>query len=142
MVQKAVKTQGAEARQDAPATVTTGSAAERTRARAVYTPRTDIYETETGLVVLVELPGVRPEDAEVILEKNVLTIRGHTREHAPEGFSPIYREYETGDFERAFTLSDELDGQRIEASAEGGVLRLFLPKVGPAESKRIEVRAG
>jgi len=121
---------------DAPAA---REGAERTRTRRVYVPRSDIYETDDGLVLLVELPGVRPQDVEVMLEKDVLTIRGRSRDFAPEGFSPVYFEYQPGDFERTFTLSDEIDSGRIEAQMGDGVLRLLLPKVGPAETKRIQV---
>lgn len=115
--------------------------AERTRTRPVFAPRTDIYETDQGLVMLIDLPGVGPDGAEVMLEGDTLTIRGRTQDRPPAGFSPIYREYQPGDFERVFTLSDELDAGRIEAQAKDGVLRLLLPKVGPAQTKRIQVQA-
>ena len=114
--------------------------AERTRIRPAFAPRTDIYETDEGLVMLIDMPGVGPDAAEVMLERNLLTIRGHTQDQPPAGFSPIYREYQPGDFERTFTLSDELDAGRIEAQVKDGVLRLVLPKVGPAQTKRIQVR--
>ncbi len=117
------------------------AAGERTRPRPVYAPRTDIYETDTGLVLLVDMPGVRTEGADVTLEHNVLTIRGRIDDAPPQGFSPIYREYEPGDFERVFTLSEDVDGDAIEAQAKDGVFRLFLPKAGPAQTKRIEVKA-
>ena len=115
--------------------------AERTRTRAAVAPRTDIYETDDGLVLLADLPGVARDAVEVLLERNVLTIRGRTEDRPPAGFSPIYRAYRAADFERSFTLSDELDAERIEAQVKDGVLRLFLPKVGPAQTKRIQVRA-
>jgi HSP20 family protein len=117
------------------------SAGERTRPRPVYAPRTDIYETDTGLVLLVDMPGVRADAADVTLERNVLTIRGRIDDAPPGGFSPIYREYEPGDFERVFTLSDEVDAGGIEAQTKDGVFRLFLPKAGPAQTKRIQVKA-
>lgn len=117
------------------------AAGERTRPRPVYAPRTDIYETDTGLVLLVDMPGVRPDGADVILEHNVLTIRGRIDDAPPRGFSPIYREHESGDFERVFTLSEDVDAGRIEAQAKDGVFRLFLPKAGPAQTKRIQVKA-
>ena len=117
------------------------SAGERTRPRPAYVPRTDIYETDTGLVLLVDMPGVRTEGADLSLERNVLTIRGRIDDAPPGGFSPIYREYEPGDFERVFTLSEDVDAGAIEAQAKDGVFRLFLPKAGPAQTKRIQVKA-
>jgi HSP20 family molecular chaperone IbpA len=115
--------------------------AERTRTRPVYAPRTDIFETEDGLVLLADMPGVAADGVDVTLERNVLTIRGRTQDSAPPGFSPVYREYEPGDYERVFTLSEDIEAERIEASVNNGVLRLFLPKAGPAQTKRIQVRA-
>jgi HSP20 family molecular chaperone IbpA len=119
----------------------TAQGAERTRTRPVYPPRTDIFETDDGLVLLADMPGVSADGADVTLERNVLTIRGRTQDHAPQGFSAVYREYEPGDYERVFTLSEDVAAERIEASVKNGVLRLFLPKAGPAQTKRIQVRA-
>jgi HSP20 family molecular chaperone IbpA len=135
-VQKRQETQPQEAGQQmAPA------AGERTRPRPVYTPRTDIYETDKGLVLVVDMPGVRSDNADLSLERNVLTIRGRIDDRPPQGFSPIYREYEPGDFERVFTLSEDVDAGAIEAQAKDGVFRLLLPKAGPAQTRRIQVKA-
>lgn len=114
---------------------------ERTRTRPLYAPRADIYETDDGLVILVDMPGVRPESADVTIEQRVLTIRGRSEDQPPEGFSPVYREYAPGDYERVFTLSDDIDAERIEARVKNGVLRLSLPKAGPAETRRVQIRA-
>jgi HSP20 family protein len=115
--------------------------AERTRARPVYAPHTDIFETEDGLVILADMPGVSPDGVDVTLERNVLTIRGRTEDSPPQGFSPVYLEYQPGDYERVFTLSEDIEAERIEAGVKNGVLRLLLPKAGPAQTKRIQVRA-
>lgn len=140
MATKQVQTRQDAAPQDAEQQVA-ATAGERTRSRPVYAPRTDIYETDTGLVLLVDMPGVRPDGADVTLERNVLTIRGRIDDAPPRGFSPIYREYEPGDFERVFTLSEDVDAGAIEAQARDGVFRLFLPKAGPAQTKRIQVKS-
>lgn len=92
-------------------------------------------------MILADVPGVSPDAVDVTLERQVLTIRGQTEDSPPQGFSPVYREYQPGDYERAFTLSEDLEAERIEASCKNGVLRLFLPKAGPAQTKRIQVRA-
>ncbi len=55
--------------------------------------------------------------------------------------APLYLEYEPGDYERSFTLSDAVDPAGIEARVRGGVLQLRLPKAGPAKRQRIEVKA-
>jgi HSP20 family protein len=69
----------------------------------------------------------------------VLSIRGRGETSLPSDMAPIYLEYQPGDYERTFTLSDAVDP--AEARVRGGVLHLRLPKTGPAKRKRVEVRA-
>lgn len=134
-------TPSTEGEQQQVAARTAREAAERTRTRPLYAPRTDIYETDDGLVIMVDMPGVPAEAADATLEKRMLTIRGRTQDQAPEGFSPVYREYTPGDYERVFTLSEDIDAERIEAQVKGGILRLFLPRAAAAQTKRIQIRA-
>jgi HSP20 family molecular chaperone IbpA len=117
------------------------SGAERTRARKAFVPRADIYETDDELVVVADMPGVDENSVEVTLEKNVLTITGNVDLVQPENFSLAYAEYEEGDYERSFTLSNEIDLNSIEATVKDGVLRLHLPKIGEAKTKKIAVKA-
>ena len=128
--------------QATPQTETGTGAAERTRTRRVHTPATDIYETDQGLVLLIDLPGVVPDAIDVTLEQHVLTIRAHIEDRPPPGYSLAYQEYEPGDFERSFTLSERIDAERIEAQMSDGVLRLLLPRPQAAEAQRIQVRSG
>ena len=117
------------------------SGAERTRARKAFVPRADIYETDDELVVLADMPGVDENSVEITLEKNVLTIYGNVELIQPENYSLAYAEYEEGDFERSFTLSNEIDLNKIEAMVKDGVLRVHLPKIGEAQTKKIAVKA-
>ncbi|MBW7947200.1 MAG: Hsp20/alpha crystallin family protein [Sphingomonadaceae bacterium] len=114
--------------------------ADRTRARAVFRPRTDIYETAEGVVLLAEMPGVAPDAVDITLEKRVLTIVGRGREAVHEGYRQAYAEYADGDYERSFTLSEDIDGDNIQATLERGVLRLLLPKAGPAKARKIDLK--
>ena len=114
---------------------------ERTRERPLYAPRVDIVESEDALEVLADMPGVTPESVEVTLEQGVLSVRGRADVSVPEGLAPLYLEYEPGDYERSFTLSDAVDPSGIEARVRGGVLHLRLPKAGSAKRQRIEVKA-
>ena len=114
---------------------------ERTRDRPVYAPRIDIVETEDALEIYADMPGVTRDSVEVTLEQRVLSIRGRADLSLPEGLAPLHLEYQPGDYERAFTLSDAVDPSRIEARVRGGVLHLRLPKAGPAKRQRIEVKA-
>ena len=116
-------------------------AGERTHEKLVFVPRVDIYETETGLVVVADLPGVGPEGLEVTVEQRVLSIYGRVEEDTPQGYSQAYREYDVGDFERQFTLSGDFDINGIEANMKDGVLHLAIPRAPEAATKRIEVRS-
>jgi HSP20 family protein len=115
--------------------------AERTRERPVYVPRVDIVETGEALEILADMPGVTRDGVEVTLEQRVLTVRGRAEVQVPEGLAPLYLEYEPGDYERSFTLTDAVDPAGIEARVRAGVLQLRLPKAGPARRQRIEVKA-
>ena len=115
--------------------------AERTRDRPVYVPRVDIVETEDALEILADMPGVTRDGVEVTLEQRVLRIRGRAELPLPEGVAPLHLEYEPGDYERAFTLSEAVDPAGIEARVRDGVVHLRLPKAGPAKLQRVEVRA-
>jgi len=116
-------------------------AVETTRGAHIYRPAADICETENGVVIAVDMPGVGPDDVDITLEKRVLTIHGRIRPTQPEGYRPVYAEYGEGDYERAFSLSEEIDEAKIKAAVHSGVLMLELPKVEPARPRRIEVKA-
>lgn len=112
---------------------------ERTRMQERYMqPPVDIYETEEGLVLLADLPGVSPNDVKLRLEDNILTIQAQAR-HLVEA-EPIYREFELYNFFRQFELSDEVDQERISASLNHGVLRLYLPRAEKAKPREIPVQ--
>ena len=112
---------------------------ERTRAQERYIqPPVDIYETPEGLVLLADMPGVAPNDLEVRLEENVLTIQGKAK-HAVES-EPIYREFELANFFRQFELSDQVDQEKISARLNNGVLMLQLPRAEQAKPRQIPVQ--
>ena len=114
---------------------------ERTVARKAYVPRVDIYETDDSIELMADMPGVDENSVDITLEKNVLTIDGAVNLEQPDNYSLAYAEYEVGDYQRKFTLSDEIDQGKIEASVKNGVLYLHLPKAGPAKAKKISVKA-
>ncbi|HEU0221097.1 MAG TPA: Hsp20/alpha crystallin family protein [Paracoccaceae bacterium] len=116
-------------------------AQESTRGVRVFRPLVDIRESDSEVILAVEMPGVGPDDVEIELDRRVLTIRGRGRLTSPEGFRLIYAEYGEGDYERSFTLSDEIDRAAIRAAMRNGLLTLTLPRAGAAKPKRIEVKA-
>ena len=115
--------------------------AERTRPNKAFVPRADIYETDNSLVIVADMPGVDQKSIDITLEKNVLHLNGAVDFEQPENFGLAYAEYEIGDYERSFTLSDEIDRDNIEATINDGVLRVFLPKAGPAKTRKISVKS-
>jgi HSP20 family molecular chaperone IbpA len=113
---------------------------ERTRNRRVYVPKVDIIETGEAMVMYADMPGVHEKSVEVTLEKNVLKITGAVESRAFPGRSIAYAEYDVGDYERAFTVSDEIDRERIGAVMKNGVLKIALHKAPQAGVIKITVR--
>jgi len=122
-------------------TPATREAGQRTPPRPVFMPPADIYETKDSIVVLAEMPGVSPEGVDISLERRVLTIRGRSAADEHSGYQRVYNEYADGDYERVFTLSENIDRDRIEATLKDGVLQLVLPKAEAAKARKIELRA-
>ena len=118
------------------------SGAERTRDRLTFVPRVDIYENGDEIVVVADMPGVDEKSLDVTLEHNVLTINGCVEPMNPEKRNLAYAEYRVGDYERSFSLSDQIDRDKIEATVRNGVLRLHLPKITAARTRKIAVRGG
>jgi HSP20 family molecular chaperone IbpA len=116
--------------------------AERTRERQVFSPRADVYETGEEIVVMADMPGVREDSVDITLEKNVLTIQGKVEAPSREGFQRAYGEFEDGDYERSFALSEGVDRNSIKATVKDGVLRLALPKAKEVAARKIPVKAG
>jgi HSP20 family protein len=115
--------------------------AERLSNRRSFMPRCDIYEMEDKVFVVADMPGIDSESVDIKVEKNILTIDGWVAPEEDDKHSLAYSEYEVGDYQRRFTLSNEIDITHIEAKVKDGVLRLYLPKVIPS-SKKVIVRAG
>lgn len=121
--------------------VQSSDGSERTRATRAYVPRVDIYETDNEIKLVADMPGVNEESLDITLEKNVLSIDGYVNSIAPSNYNLAYAEYDEGDYHRRFTLSNEIDQDKIEASMKHGVLHLTLPKAAIAKSRKIAVKA-
>jgi HSP20 family protein len=107
-----------------------------------WIPAADIYESESELLVTLDLPGIDPKTVDVRVENNVLTIRGERKldeKQNTENFHRVERSY--GPFGRAFTLSTAVDAEKIHATYKAGVLSIALPKAETAKPKRIQIAA-
>jgi len=109
--------------------------------RAVV-PRVDVYEDEAGITLLADLPGVPRDQLELKVEGDTLLVEGTVQPPTPEGLEAVYAEVRVPRFRRSFTLSRELDTQRIDANLKDGVLTLRIPKAEHAQPRRISVQAG
>lgn len=105
------------------------------------TPPIDIYETDAGLVLQADLPGVTAEQLELQVQDNRLTLLGRVTHPVPEDARLIYQEYRIGDYLRSFILSDDVDHERVSARMSDGVLEVTLPRVVKPEPRRIQIRA-
>ena len=114
---------------------------ETTKTDTYFAPHVDILETEQEAVALADGPGVAPDGIDLSLEDNILTIQAH-REPPNHLGQLILEEYETGHYMRRFTVAETIDQDKIEAALVNGVLKIRLPKVGPGQPKKIEVKIG
>lgn len=102
----------------------------------------DVAEKEDAFIVRASLPGINPDDLEITLTDNVLTIKGDVQENKEfEDAQWHLRERRYGAFQRSITLPTPVNADAIEATYEDGVLSLNVPKVEEVKSKRIEVKA-
>lgn len=107
--------------------------------RFVFTPPIDIYETDEGLILHADLPGVTLDTLELQVQNNRLTLFGRVPDVVPEGARLVHQEYREGDYLRSFILSDNVDHDRITAKLTSGVLEVFLPHAQKAEPRKIQV---
>jgi len=103
-------------------------------------PPVDIYETEEGLVVLADLPGVGKDGVNIRVDDNILTIQGKPQ-HALDKELAL-QEFELVPFFRQFELTDQVAQDKIDAELKHGVVTIRLPKAEKAKPRRIEVQVG
>ena len=108
-----------------------------------WAPAADIYETEHELVVKADLPEIDPQDLDIRVENNILTIRGERKFEKKvneENYLRVERAY--GAFSRSFSLANTVNAEAIKADYQNGVLTLTIPKREEAKPKQIKVNVG
>ncbi len=101
----------------------------------------DVTENEDGYVVTASVAGINPDDVEITLEENILSIKGEFAENSEsEEKTYLMRERRTGSFGRSIRFPVEVNAEDVHASYENGVLTLNVPKVEEVKPKRVEIK--
>jgi HSP20 family protein len=100
----------------------------------------DAYGTEDAIVLIADVPGLKPEDLDITLEGDTLTVRGEFKKRVDDK-QYLLRELPTGRFERVMTINTPIDNSKVEANFQDGVLTLTLPKAETVKPKQIKVKA-
>ncbi|RIX83302.1 Hsp20/alpha crystallin family protein [Acidovorax cavernicola] len=106
---------------------------------AALTPPVDVIEDTGGITLYADLPGVARENLSLHVEAATLTIEAESNLTVPEGLKTSHTEVGLGRFRRVFTLSKELDTEKVSAELTQGVLKLRIPKAEHAKPRRINV---
>lgn len=121
---------------------TTNERESTARDQAALLPPVDVIEDPTGITLIADLPGVPREALNLRVEADTLTIEGTLSLPLPEGMQPSHVEVQLPRYRRVFTLSRELNPDRIEAELRHGVLRLRIPKADHAQPRKVQIRVG
>lgn len=108
---------------------------ERLETRKAYVPSVDIIDNDNETTLLADMPGVDCDNIDITLEKDILTIKGKPNTEEYPGRSLAYSEYGIGDFQRSFSITDDVDRDGISASVIDGVLTVKIPKTTPTTKK-------
>jgi len=108
----------------------------------VFQPRIDLWEGPTDWRLVAELPGVRPEDLDIVAKEGTLTIEARVHDRTPPEAKLRRGEYNVGDYRRSFHLGESLAADGAEATLKDGVLTLRLPKHESVLPKKIQIRQG
>jgi HSP20 family molecular chaperone IbpA len=112
---------------------------DRVNSARVFTPAVDIIEHSDDVVLLADMPGVDDKSVDLTLEKSLLTIHGRVEPETRTEHHLVFSEYGTGDYERTFNLSEEIDREKITATMKDGVLKMVLPKSEKAKTRKIPI---
>ncbi|MDH5427226.1 MAG: Hsp20/alpha crystallin family protein [Nitrospirota bacterium] len=115
------------------------STSEQTTPRRVFSPLVDIFEDDQALTIIADMPGVPSNNVSIDLQEDILTLTGAPSLAVPDNEEIVVQEFETGKYFRQFTLSEVIDQANIKANLNHGVLRVTLPKIGPAKPRKVQI---
>ena len=111
-----------------------------TRRESAVLPPVDVIEDATGITLYADLPGVGKEQLNLRVEADTLTIEGDVGLTTPEGMQASHAEVSVPRYRRVFSLSKELDPEKIVAELAHGVLKLRIPKAEHAQPRKVQIR--
>lgn len=112
------------------------------RERSGVFPPVNVYEDKDRYMLTAELPGVRPEDVEITVTEESVTLRGQRKpEDGGEKANYHRRERESGSFRRVVSLPERIDPNKVEATSRHGVLYVTLPKAEDVKPRQIRVKS-
>ena len=122
------------------ATTESNAVREAEEQRRAIRPLVDIFEDEKGITVQADMPGVSKDQLEVHIDSDTLNIQGRAAVSTPDGMEALHADIRSTCYQRSFSLSSELDGDRVDASLKDGVLTLSIPKREQFKPRKIDVR--
>ncbi len=108
----------------------------------IFSPQVDIFEDDHALTIVADMPGVPSDNVSIDLKEDVLALSGTPSLSIPEQEEVVLQEFETGKYFRQFQLSEVIDQANIKAQLDHGVLRVTLPKIGPAKPRKVPITEG
>ncbi len=109
---------------------------------ATLMPAVDVFENQDGITLYADMPGVAKDKLDIQVEADTLTIEGDLSLDVPQGMEASHADVGVSRYRRVFTLSKELDAEKVSADLKNGVLTLRIPKAAHAQPRKIEVRVG
>lgn len=119
---------------------TVASNAEEPRRETALMPPVDVIEDASGITLYADLPGVPKDRLTLQVDADTLTIEGEIGLDVPEGMAASHAEVALPRYRRVFTLSKELDSDKVSAEFSQGVLKLRIPKAEHAQPRRVEIK--
>ncbi|MGA7950492.1 MAG: Hsp20/alpha crystallin family protein [Thiobacillaceae bacterium] len=116
--------------------------ADTVRNEAALMPPVDVFEDASGITLYADLPGVSKDKLALHVDADILTIEGEVSLDMVEDMEATHSEVSLPHYRRVFTLSKELDMEKVNAEFNNGVLKLRIPKAEHAQPRRIEVKVG
>ena len=99
----------------------------------------NLHETPEGFVLQVSMPGVNPDDVEITVQQDTLSLKWSTSVNAPEKATTHWRGFAAGEYQQSFSLPAAVNAEKAEARYENGILTLSLPKAEHVKARTVKV---